>query len=483
MQLEGMLKLFVYYKDSHGDGDEICYFLVRDTKKEESFAGKTKEWYQFVRLLMVEALTRFPKSGRLHMLYAYIQHEKLKNKYKSLFQLMFTEENKPSLQEEFLIYRYKNIIEEKMIESDRKYTEAKGFDVNAIVTFQNKFVVFQSNLEKSVTIHLSFWRELLEQNPDIRKLQGLGSKITKELENNAEEFRKLIEINPNHIKCLSLYGNFLKNVTGDEQEGLRIIEKAHYIEKSSAVNKQFVEIDRQKYGDNSNTCIITCSGNYNEMGVVTNCNNEITRILGFPKQEIIGQNISKIMPRVYANVHSQLMSRYFETAESEVIGTERLMFPLNNHKYMVPTTLMIKVLPNLDQGIRAVGFLREVEASDPLKQEFESEERTHYVMYGGEQDIVQGVTMSCYESFGIPSNLTNGSSSGSPFAINAIFPEFGPQIQEELRSPAGAVIEINTLNLQQDYLLGHNDSNDLSHFEGDEHKKEEYLLISSLIVC
>ena len=474
MELEGMLKLFVYYRDNHEDGDEICYFLVRDTKKEENMLGRTKEWHQFLRLLMVEALVRYPKCGKLHMLYAYIQNEKLKNKYKSLFQLMLTEENKPSLQEEFSIYRYKNIIEEKMIESDQKYTESKGFDVNSIVTFQNKFVIFQSNLEKSVSIHLSFWRELLEQNPDIRKLQGLGSKITKELENNAEEFKKLTEINPNHIKCLSLYGNFLKHITGDEQEGLRIIEKANYIDKSSMVNKQLVENDRLKYGENSNTCIITCSGNYNEMGLVTNCNNEITRILGFPKNEFVGQNIANVMPSVYANIHNQLMNRYFETAESDVIGSERLMFPLNKHNYLVPTTLMIKVLPNLDQGIRVVGFLREVEASDPLKQDFDSDERTHYVMYGGEQDIIQGITMSCYESFGIPSNLTNSNSTGSLFSINAIFPDFGPQIQEELRSPAGAIIEINTLNLQRDYMLGHNDSNDMSRFSGDYNKKEEY---------
>lgn len=31
---------------------------------------------------------------------------------------MITEENKPNVQEEFSIYRYKNLIEEEMIESD-----------------------------------------------------------------------------------------------------------------------------------------------------------------------------------------------------------------------------------------------------------------------------------------------------------------------------------------------------------------------------
>lgn len=38
--------------------------------------------------------------------------------------------------------RYKNIIEEEMIENDNRNTENKGVDVNIIVHFQNKFVEF-----------------------------------------------------------------------------------------------------------------------------------------------------------------------------------------------------------------------------------------------------------------------------------------------------------------------------------------------------
>jgi hypothetical protein len=30
--------------------------------------------------------------------------------------------------------------------------------------------------------------------------------------------------------------------------------------KSAQVNKQFIDSDRLKYGENSNTCILTCSG-------------------------------------------------------------------------------------------------------------------------------------------------------------------------------------------------------------------------------
>lgn len=53
---------------------------------------------------------------------------------------MMTEENKPNIQEEFSIFRYKNFIEREMIDSDQRNNEQKGVDVNIIVFFQNKFV-------------------------------------------------------------------------------------------------------------------------------------------------------------------------------------------------------------------------------------------------------------------------------------------------------------------------------------------------------
>ncbi len=95
-------------------------------------------------------------------------------------------------------------------------------------------------------------------------------------------------MNPNHIKCLEIYGNFLRDIVNDDAEGSRILEKAEYIGKSTVMNKQFIDNDRQKYGENSNTCIVTVSGNFNNIGVVTNTNNEITRILGFSKSDLVG---------------------------------------------------------------------------------------------------------------------------------------------------------------------------------------------------
>jgi len=106
---------------------------------------------------------------------------------------------------------------------------------------------------------------------------------------------------------------------------------------------------------------VTLSGNIHSLGKVLDVNNEIYNILEYSHMEIIGENINKIMPDILGSIHNDLMRNYFETSVSEVIGKDKLVYAMNKSGYLVPCSLMIKVYPNLDEGIRVIGFLRKFE--------------------------------------------------------------------------------------------------------------------------
>jgi len=101
-----------------------------------------------------------------------------------------------------------------------------------------------------------------------------------------------------------------------------------------------------------------------------------------------------------------LWKDFFETSVPNIVGGERTIFPLTKHNYVVPCTLMIKILPNLDEGIKIVGFIKEIESNG--NAEFDVDEQVHYILYGGENNAVFGITESCYKSFGIPVSLIYG---------------------------------------------------------------------------
>jgi hypothetical protein len=57
------------------------------------------------------------------------------------------------------------------------------------------------------------------------------------------------------------------------------------------------------------------------------------------------------MPKSISSIHDNLVNRYLETSSKRAIGKERFVCPCNTEGYIVPAILMIKILPNLDEGI------------------------------------------------------------------------------------------------------------------------------------
>lgn len=398
-----------------------------------------KSWYMWTESVISDLLERFPKSARLRIINACLQREKLDNKFKALTEMMLTKWIKPNVEQKFSMYRYKKLIEEELVEDDIRMSENKGLDVNMIVNHQAIFDAFQAALKNGMELKLNIWREMLEDNPSSSKLQSLGFMIHHAIGEIRRLYKKLSDINPNHIRTLESYGHFLKDIVNDDLEGQKLLEKAAYVVKSSAVNKQFIDSERLKYGENSKTCIMTVSGNLKDMGVIKSINHEITRILGFSKSELIGNSINKIMPECFSKIHDTLISRYLQTSESEVMGVERTVFPLSKKGFIVPSTLMIKVLPDLTKGIQFAGFLSDVENN-------EFEEKLHHIIYSGDTRVIQGFTKSCQKSFGLPSRNEKGSKA---INMDIIFPDLINHSAEDLKSPSGVTLTLDTEKLQQ----------------------------------
>jgi hypothetical protein len=65
-----------------------------------------------------------------------------------------------------------------------------------------------------------------------------------------------------------------------------------------------------KFRENSNLCIITITTSVVNMGTIVNSNSELSRVLHFSKSEVVGQKITKIMPKIYYDLHDGFMLKY-----------------------------------------------------------------------------------------------------------------------------------------------------------------------------
>jgi PAS domain S-box-containing protein len=444
IKLEGMLK---YYSKNctRPENEKLCNELSYNIGKEDDGGTKISKWYYLLQCILLDSIEKFAKSPRLHLLNAYLQHEKLNNRFQAYFELVETKENKPSLQEEFAVFRHKLIIEEEMIEAEMRNADTTGMNVNQMVDFQNKFVLFVNKIESAVNLHGDFWRELTEENPDTKKLQNLGSKITNIIEETQKDFDKLNEINSTHTKCLEIYGYFLKDVVNDENNGQRILDRCQKLNKSFTKTVE----DFQKFDENSNTCIITVSGNFKTMGTIINVNNEIYKLLGYNKNEVIGEKVESLMPKIFSDNHQRLLMRFFNNPSDRPLNIVRTVYAMNKKGYILPCSLTAKILPNLDKGIQIVGFLK------PLEIENDQIEQDNFLLYSDEDGMVYGVTKGCYENFGIRASLTYGKCYNmSELKLDQICPKLlDPKNMDDLKSNNGMVLDIDTSPIQANHPL------------------------------
>ncbi len=71
-----------------------------------------------------------------------------------------------------------NLIEDEMKEDDNKENVNKTVDINKFSLFNNLIVDFEKVIEFCVNEYMDFWKELLEPNINIKRLEQCGSTIT-----------------------------------------------------------------------------------------------------------------------------------------------------------------------------------------------------------------------------------------------------------------------------------------------------------------
>ena len=62
------------------------------------------------------------------------------------------------------------------------------------------------------------------------------------------------------------------------------------------------------------TGIIVISGNQHNLGVILHCNTQVKKIIGYFMNDLIGQNISRVMPKVIGDHHDESLKGYLDTS-------------------------------------------------------------------------------------------------------------------------------------------------------------------------
>lgn len=177
----------------------------------------------FTKRLLEKSIRRFPKCSILKITYSNFLLDHMGNKREAMRELNECSKLKPSVDMQFIIYRYKRLIGDSLIESGR---ESGGFEYISAINYEANFKKCKYNIERTALLHFEFWNHLLEDSPDLRRLMDLGIRIDSQLKIVDSHWDRMQLIYPNLPKAIKMYALFMMEVVNDKESGNELLQKA-----------------------------------------------------------------------------------------------------------------------------------------------------------------------------------------------------------------------------------------------------------------
>lgn len=157
------------------------------------------------------------------------------------------------------------------------------------------------------------------------------------------------------------YARYLNDIINNEYNALEVFAKATQC-SSTLKTRQRINTDNEEslFGENTFCSIFILSTNQNDIGIIEYVNEEVHGLLGYTAKELTGKDINLIIPKEIAKVHTKLMLKFFEKAESSVLNKIRELFAVDREGYLIPIYLFSKVVPSLRYGLKMIGMITRI---------------------------------------------------------------------------------------------------------------------------
>jgi PAS domain S-box-containing protein len=105
-----------------------------------------------------------------------------------------------------------------------------------------------------------------------------------------------------------------------------------------------------------------------ERGIIQSVNPAVTRIFGYPPEEMINQNVNMLMPGPFHDEHDQYLRHYLETNEKKIIGIGREVMGKRKDGSVFPLDLAVSEV-NLNNQRMFTGLLRDITKRKQTEEE------------------------------------------------------------------------------------------------------------------
>ena len=129
------------------------------------------------------------------------------------------------------------------------------------------------------------------------------------------------------------------------------VTEQYQLREKTGLAQQLLRVKEKEQRDMLNS-MLNAVISINENGEVLSFNKAAEDLFGYNCSEIIGENVSRLMPESYAIKHDGYLKRYIQTGEAHLIGLGREVEGLRKNAETFPMRLLVAELPKDTDGKR-----------------------------------------------------------------------------------------------------------------------------------
>ena len=343
--------------------------------KQKLYLPATEEWSDrtkpfiidkvFLNSLIIAIMNYFIQSNfyspELLINFSYYYLDVIGNICLSIYFLHKVQLMKMSKQELFTLERLKLMISQKLVEKLKKENESCLNLEDLNTTFFYKYEFFKSKfyeeIMKDLQLTEEFWtifskkenKSIIDFNQVFKKAEQIM--ISK---SNVENlWNKLYSIYSGINELFDFYCDYVEQINDDSflKRQLEAFKRKNETSSDTLNQNYYNLIFRHDTG------IAICNGDNGKEGIIEKVNLEFEKIFKFSSNELIGQDISILMPKIFANQHKNFVQNYINIGEKKIIDTkEHHTFAKDKNNSIIFIKLYVKLFPVLNESVYFIGM-------------------------------------------------------------------------------------------------------------------------------
>ena len=407
--------------------------------------------YEEILLFQVK---KWGNSRNLVVTLSYFSSIMMKNYFKAYYWLIQTDSLDLHFTERYLLTRNKKILSDLIIQEEAKID---GINIENIKHFQKLCIRFQRLLVCSTTVVISFWSLLEMAKINLQELYRIGKRITVFLKHVNDLFKACVELNSEYPYNYYYYGRFTYYVLNNENYGTSWIDKGYDIMRQQKENHTK---HKENIIKNYDAAVIIILGQAPNLGIVKSANEHVQKQLGFAPLDLIGRNISRVMPKAIGEAHDTFLTNNVKQGAGELLKHEMLVFVQTKEGLITPVFIQVKTLPGLEFDLKYIGFIRRDLAKLKTKYiKLPSQYKTYNLGYllADEYGFMAGISKNACSLFGLNTGYIKRKKGITtiPYPLSKLSEKFSKrELDKTLKNGIEMTLHIGTIldYLDYDYL-------------------------------